>query len=178
MKNYSLIFTIILIGSVSGFGQTAAPAEKVTPVKPAEKAATLVAEKFDPTRDPVVDLKEAVTKAQASEKRIILDVGGEWCSWCHFLDNFFAKNADLMKLREDNFVWLKINMSPENENKAFLAAYPEIIGYPHLFVLESDGTLLQSQHTNVLELEKSYDLSKMTEFLKKWAPAKAQPAGK
>jgi thiol:disulfide interchange protein len=178
MKNYLLIFAIVLIGGVSGFGQKTAPAEKVVPVTPAQKATVPVAEKFDPARDPVADLKEAVAKAKAAGKRIILDVGGEWCAWCHFLDNFFAKNADLMKLREDNFVWLKINMSRENENKVFLAAYPKIIGYPHLFVLESDGALLQSQHTNVLELDKSYDMSKMTEFLKKWAPATAQPVGK
>jgi len=28
---------------------------------------------------------------------------------------------------------MKVNFSPENENKAFLARYAEIPGYPHLF---------------------------------------------
>lgn len=166
MKVYLTILTIILLGSMASFGQSASAAggEATT------KAAT-APDKFDPKRDPAADLTAAVERARSEGKRILLDVGGEWCSWCHFLDNFFAKNAELMKLREDNYVWLKINMSQENENKTFLAAYPEIQGYPHFFVLESDGTLLHSQHTNVLELGKSYDLAKMTEFLKKWAPS-------
>lgn len=173
MKYYFAVLIIILFGSIASFGQTTPAAVAAAPAQTADTA-----DKFDPKADPVADLKTAVEKARSEHKRIILDVGGEWCVWCHYLDSFFAKNADLMKLREDNYVWLKINMSQANENKAFLAAYPEIQGYPHLFVLENDGTLLHSQHTNVLELGKSYDLGKMTEFLNKWAPVKTPAPSK
>jgi hypothetical protein len=67
-------------------------------------------------------------------------------------------------------VWLKINYSPDNKNTAFLSKYPAIPGYPHLFVLESDGTLLQSQDTSPLEEGGSYNLDRMIAFLNKWAP--------
>jgi thiol:disulfide interchange protein len=172
MKYYFAVLTIILFASIASFGQSATAAA----AGPVSAKTPDAADKFDPKADPVADLKTAVEKARSEHKRIILDVGGEWCIWCHYLDKFFAANAGLMKLREANYVWLKINMSQDNENKAFLAAYPEIQGYPHLYVLESDGTLLHSQHTNVLELGKSYDLGKMTEFLTKWAPVKAPAA--
>jgi hypothetical protein len=36
-----------------------------------------------PARDPVDDLDTAKVEAQRAGKRIVLDVGGEWCSWCH-----------------------------------------------------------------------------------------------
>ena len=63
-------------------------------------------------------------------------------------------------------------MSEENENTQFLSAYPKAEGYPHLYVLESDGTFLHSQGTGVLEDgKKSYDLRKYMEFLKKWSPS-------
>jgi hypothetical protein len=65
-----------------------------------------------------------------------------------------------------------VNVSPENENKAVLSRYPEIKGYPHLFVLEEDGELLHSQDTSPLELGASYDLQKLFTFLRKWAPEK------
>jgi len=189
MKNYLLIFAIILASYAFVSAQAkpkakprakkvAAPAKalKTAPAPAApvitDEPTKAAADKFDPLRDPAADLKEAVTKAQADGKRIILDVGGEWCSWCHFLDNFFAKNPNLQKQRDDNFIWLKVNMSEENENKAFLAAYPAITGYPHLFVLETDGSFLQSQETSVLELGKSYNIDKFTEFLTKWSPVK------
>jgi thiol:disulfide interchange protein len=131
-------------------------------------------EKFDPARDARKDIDEAIARAQKSQKRILLDVGGEWCVWCHRLDEYFAGNAKLRELREENFIWLKINFSPENENKQVLSAYPEIPGYPHIFVLDENGRLLHSQNTGELEADKSYDLEKMFAFLRKWAPQKAR----
>ena len=92
--------------------------------------------------------------------------------WCVYMDRFFVENHALEKLREDNFVWLKINMGPENENKAFLSAYPEANGYPHLYVLDAAGKLLQSQDTSALEQGKGYNLIKFTEFLRTWSPKK------
>ncbi|MEP6848093.1 MAG: hypothetical protein ABI999_04500 [Acidobacteriota bacterium] len=62
--------------------------------------------------------------------------------------------------------------SEDNENNPFLAAYPEISGYPHLFILDSDGTLIHSQPTDALEQEKGYSFAKFTEFLKTWSPTK------
>ena len=82
------------------------------------------------------------------------------------------QNKSLAKLRGKNFVWVKINMSEENENKEFLATYPEIPGYPHLYVLEKDGSFLYSKSTSELEEGKSYNLQRFTNFIKKWSPAK------
>ena len=132
--------------------------------------------KFDPSRDPAKDVAAAVAKAKADGKRVIVDVGGEWCSWCHILDRFLDANAEAGALRDRNFVWVKVNWSKENKNEAFLARYPAIKGYPHLFVLDADGKLLHSQDTGDLESGKSYDLAKMTAFFRKWAPAPRQQA--
>ena len=129
-------------------------------------------DKFDPSRDAEKDIQAAITKARQTHQRILLDVGGEWCGWCHTLDRFFKEHASLKSLRDQNYIWVKVNVSPENENKAVLSRYPEIKGYPHLFVLEEDGELLYSQDTSPLELGASYDLQKFFTFLRKWAPEK------
>ena len=143
-----------------------------TPKFPVTKTSTavFVREKFDPLRDPKADLAAAVITATKTGKRIILDVGGEWCGWCVYMDKFFFQNPVLDKLRNDNYVWLKVNMGSENENTAFLSAYPEREGYPHLYVLDTDGKFLHSQDTSPLEAGKGYNLVKFTAFLKKWAP--------
>lgn len=174
-----IIFSFVLTFSVM-----AQEASKSTPAK-SEKAVKTVStakdtkissegerEKFDPLRDPAADLKIAVESAQKTRKRIILDVGGEWCVWCRIMDFYLISKPSIAKIRDDNYIWLKINMSLENENKSFLSAYPEIKGYPHLFVLESDGTFLHSQETSPLETESSYDDAKFTEFLTTWIAPK------
>jgi thiol:disulfide interchange protein len=127
------------------------------------------APKYDPNRDPEKDIQDAIAEARRTGKRILLEVGGEWCSWCHTMDGYFEQNPMLLEFREEHFVTLKINFSRENENKKLLSRYPTIEGYPHIFVLDANGKLLHSQNTGLLESGKSYDLEKFLKFLKRWA---------
>ncbi len=135
-------------------------------------AASLVlaaAPKYDPKADPSADLAKAVAEARSGNKRILIEVGGEWCGWCHRMHAFFDQNEPLRKLRDDNFVVFQVNFSEENRNEKFLAQYPKIQGYPHIFVLDASGKLLHSQNTGDLEQGKGYNLEKFTAFLKQWA---------
>jgi thiol:disulfide interchange protein len=127
-------------------------------------------QKYNPARNADQDIKNAIVEAQKTGKRILLEVGGEWCTWCHVLDKYFKDNPGLTASRDRNYVMLKINFSPENDNKAVLSRYPAIPGYPHFFVLDSDGKLLHSQGTSQLEEGPSYNLARFTAFLDKWAP--------
>ena len=127
---------------------------------------------YDPARDAAGDIKQAVEEAERTGKRILLEVGGDWCIWCREMERFFAANEDLLSLRDRNYITVKINYSPENQNEDVLSKYPAISGYPHIFVLEKDGALLHSQDTAELEDgQSSYDLNKFTTFLELWAPA-------
>jgi thiol:disulfide interchange protein len=180
MKNYFISLSAVLLMSAAAFGQTAQPAPATAMSASAESAqakeAPIAREKFDPTRDPKADLALATKTAAKSGRNIVLDVGGEWCGWCVFMDKFFVQHPDLAKLRDANFVWVKVNFSKDNENKEFLADYPAAAGYPHLYVLDPSGKLLQSQDTSELEMGKGYNPEKFSEFLKKWAPSSAMPA--
>ena len=125
---------------------------------------------YDPQADPGAQVAAAVEEASASGRRIILEVGGDWCIWCHHLHDFLASHDGVRTLWDKSFVTVKVNVSPENRNEAFLADYPEIPGYPHLFVLAPDGKLLHSQNTGDLEDGESYSKAAMLDFLSQWAP--------
>ncbi len=126
---------------------------------------------FDPTRDAAKDLEAAVAEAARSGRRVLVDVGGNWCGWCHEMERFIEAHTDLKALRDRSFVTVKINWSPENKNEAVLSRFPKISGYPHLFILDATGKLLYSEDTSKLEDGKSsYVLEKFTAFLKEWAP--------
>ena len=122
--------------------------------------------RFDPARDAATDVATAVAAAKAQHKRVLVDVGGEWCPWCHILDRFVASNADVKQLVDDNYVWVKVNWSPQNKNEAVLSRWPKVKGYPHLFVLDGDGRMLHSQDTSELEAGKDYDKDKVLAFLR------------
>jgi thiol:disulfide interchange protein len=144
----------------------------VTPQPPGAVSTSTYAppEKYEPGRDPGKDLASAATEAKNSNRHVFVVVGGEWCMWCHIMDEFFRDHPVLQSLREKNYVLMKLNMSRENENRAFLSRYPKIHGYPHIFILDTDGKLIQSQATNELEDGKSYNAKRFKKFLEKFAP--------
>lgn len=67
-----------------------------------------------------------------------------------------------------------MNYSEDNKNEDLLKGYPDITGYPHIFVLETDGSLLHSQDTAKLEEGKGYDPDVFLEFLQTWKPIAAE----
>jgi thiol:disulfide interchange protein len=130
--------------------------------------------KFDPTRDAARDVESALALAKAQGKRVIVDVGGEWCSWCHVLDRVIAANDDVRDTLAMSFVWLKVNYSKQNENAAVLQRWPRVAGYPHLFVLDVNGVVVASQDTELLEDGRSYNKKRFLDFLAR--AASAQPS--
>jgi thiol:disulfide interchange protein len=133
---------------------------------------------YDPARNAEQDINAAVAEAGRTGKRILLEVGGQWCIWCHIMDDYFDKNPELLTLREKNFITVKINFSEENKNEQVLSRYPPISGYPFIFVLDKDGKLLHAQDTGKLEEGKSYNLAKFMAFLKEWSPPETTSASK
>jgi thiol:disulfide interchange protein len=131
-------------------------------------------EEFDPKHDAEKDIRTAVVQARKEHKHILLDVGGQWCIWCRMLDTLYMKNQDLSDYLYRHYIVVKVNFSKENKNTEVLSHYPEVAGYPHLFILDKNGKLLHSEDTSELELPegsavRGHDKAKVFAFLKKWA---------
>jgi thioredoxin-related protein len=125
---------------------------------------------YDKTRDPAADLQTAVAQAKQENKRILLEIGGEWCIYCRLLNKTIHDDERLTRRLDDSFIVIKVNFSPDVTNEAFLSQYPSIRSYPHLFVLESNGTLLLSENPDSLMKDDKYVPDLILAFLEKWAP--------
>jgi len=125
---------------------------------------------YDPARDAAKDIQDAVAEAGRTHRRVMMEVGGNWCSWCRYFEEFYASHPDLLAYRDKNYVFVRVNFSEENKNEAVISRYGKINGYPHIFVLDSDGKLLHSEDTSELEQGKGYSETAMKNFLEKWAP--------
>src|SRR5205807_9132429 len=113
---------------------------------------------------------------EKSCKNIFVEVGGEWCTWCHILDRFFHEHPNLEALRDKNYVPMKVSMSQENPNRAFFSRFPYIHGYPHIFILDAEGKLIRSQPTKVLEDGQSYNAKRFQKLLEQCAPKRQRVA--
>lgn len=124
---------------------------------------------YDPSRDPARDLSAALTEARHDEKRVLLEVGGNWCGWCRELERFVRRDPAVAEAIRCAFVVVRVNVSPENPNTRFLSAYPDVPGYPYLFVLDAKGSLLAQVDTDDFLSGESYDRAKLLEFVTKWS---------
>jgi thiol:disulfide interchange protein len=127
---------------------------------------------YDATRDPAADIKNALAQSRAAHKRVLIEAGGNWCSWCKIMDRYFEDHAELAALRDKNYVTVRVNIESGGPVPGALKAYPAPNGYPHIYILDENGSLIQSQNTAELESGQSYDLEKFTFFLNAFAPRK------
>jgi thioredoxin-related protein len=124
---------------------------------------------YDARADAFEQLGSAVATAKAEDKLVLLISGGDWCSWCHYLAAFLAREPALDAALHDVFVVQKIYVGADNKNREFFARLPEAAGAPHFWVLSSAGELLASQNTLPLEDgDKSYDTAKFQGFIDEW----------
>lgn len=128
---------------------------------------------YDEKADAGADIKNALILAKASNKRVLVEAGGNWCSWCKIMDKFFESHKTVAQARDEYYVTVKVAVPSGGPVPPALASYPAPAGYPHLYVLDADGALVHSQDTASLEAGQSYDVVKFIMFLNAHRPPKA-----
>jgi thiol:disulfide interchange protein len=118
-----------------------------------------------------------MSEARRDEKRVLLEVGGNWCGWCRELERFVTSDPAVAEAIRCAFVVVRVNVSPENPNARFLSAYPDIPGYPYLFVLDAKGSLLAEVDTDDFLRGESYDRTRLLAFVTKWSRPGTGTAG-
>lgn len=127
-----------------------------------------VVSEYDVDNDPAADLEKAVKRATLENKRIIIQVGGDWCSWCTALHKHLDKNPLVYNALAASFVVIKVSYTSEHPNEAFLTMFPEADSYPHWILLSPSGQYLHSQDMEELESGKGYSSDLLIKFAEKW----------
>lgn len=126
---------------------------------------------YDDQRDPFQDAAAALTLAKETNRQVLIEIGGNWCSWCHKMDSFLAKNPEVYQALHSQYVLLKVNVSDSNENNDFMESLPPVQGYPHMYVSTAQGKMVLSKDTAELLVDNNYSKSQWMSFLNKWSVA-------
>lgn len=124
---------------------------------------------YDDQRNPFIDANAALELAKATNRQVLIEIGGNWCSWCQKMDMFLNNNPDIYEALHENYVLLKINVSDTNENKEFMTALPPVLGYPHMYISSASGKMLLSKDTAELLEKNNYSRANWLSFLNKWS---------
>ena len=123
---------------------------------------------YDASRDPYADTKTALALAKETDRKLLIEVGGNWCSWCHVLARFLSDHENVASRLHETFVVLKVNVSEANDNARFMATLPPARGYPHMYITDSSGVVLHSQNTGQFIQNSEYSEQQFMAFLDYW----------
>lgn len=126
---------------------------------------------YSETADARVEIKEALEKAKAEHKRVILVFGANWCYDCHVLDAAFHR-LQLSEIIAVNYVVVHVDVGKFDKNLDLMKKYevPRNRGIPGLAVLENDGRLVYSQKNGEFENARAMSPDDFLAFLNKWKP--------
>ena len=146
-----LPLTIFLVMSMAGFAQEA--------------------KLYDAEADASKQIATAIKEASAQNKNVLIQAGGNWCSWCIKFNKFTIADAQIDSIIKASFVLVHLNYSKENKNEATFASlgYPQRFGFPVFVILDGNGKVLHIQDSGYLEQEKGYSPEKITRLFLNWS---------
>ncbi len=96
------------------------------------------------------DYKKAQEEAKAAHKFLLLNfTGSDWCGWCIKFDRDVLSKAEFKDFAQNNLVLVELDFPrakaqpPEvrKQNRELAQQY-EVVGFPTIVVLDSDGQKL------------------------------------
>jgi len=164
MKNYNklFVFSFLLLFAISS-----------TYAQEAKKL-------YDPALDGMKQITEAVAMAKASNKHVLIQYGGNWCSWCIKFDAFCKADSEISQVINDNYIPVKLNYDPVNKNSAAneYMGNPMRFGFPVFIIIDGKGKPIHIQDSALLEEGQGYSKKKVVTFFKNWTAAAVIPVKK
>jgi thiol:disulfide interchange protein len=128
---------------------------------------------FNSNLDQAQELRKTVMRARLAKKNILIEVGADWCVWCHRLEHFILVNPELHQLRSQNYIHMRLFSGEGSDLPDVFDKLPPFDGIPHFFVYDFQGNLLHSQNTEPFEVGETYDYTRVWEFLASWGTDKS-----
>jgi len=127
---------------------------------------------YSTSADARAEIREALEKAAAEHKRVMIVFGANWCFDCHALNKAFHR-PEAAAIIAANYEVVHVDIGRGEKNQDLMAKYevPMKRGIPGLAVLDADGKLIYSQKNGEFENARSLAPEDVIAFLNKWKPA-------
>jgi uncharacterized protein YyaL (SSP411 family) len=128
---------------------------------------------YNESADAKADIAAAVGRAKAEDKRVLLDIGANWCGWCYLLHDLFESDKLVHPIVNAEYEVVMVDIGDGKKNAELLDSYGiKTRGVPYLAVLDAENKILTQQETGALEDGPKHDPAKVAAFLNQW---KAEP---
>jgi thiol:disulfide interchange protein len=172
IKRYVGVAGTVILGLACWSG-AAVPARVGQP-GPTAQPVTSTESPYDESADAKEQIAAALARAKGENRRVLIQWGANWCSWCKLLDGLCASDRTIKQKLSYEYDTVLVDIGQWNKNMDLAASYEATLkdsGVPFLTVLSADGQVLANQETGSLEAANSatpaHDPKKVLDFLTK-----------
>jgi thiol-disulfide isomerase/thioredoxin len=116
--------------------------------------------------DAKADIAAAVARAKRDHKRVIVQIGANWCGWCVLLHEKLLQDRALAATLKSEFEYVLVDVGRMDKNMDLVAKYGvELKSIPYLLVLDGDDKVVVRQPTEPLEEGKAHSSAAIAKFL-------------
>ena len=154
-----------LLWASASFSQTPGTAHDYGVLEPVAAKTDLYPRDADAKKE----IAEALTRALAEKKRVMLIFGGNWCYDCHVLDRALHE-GEAGKIVKESFQLVHVDIGEGEKNPDLLKLYkiPLAKGVPAVAILNHLGKLLYSSGAGEFEAARRMMKRDLVAFLSKW----------
>lgn len=117
------------------------------------------------------DVAAAFARAQKSHKRVLIDLGGNWCGDCIILANF-VKLPEMRRFMAAHYEEVSVDVGRFNRNLQIPARFgltKRLVGVPTLLIATPDGKLLNPDDVFAVADARSMTPQAIADYLAKYA---------
>lgn len=126
---------------------------------------------YDEKADADAAVAAAFAKAQATHKRVLLDLGGNWCPDCIILANFL-RLPEIKAFVDRHYVVAAVDVGRFNRNLQVPARFgytTRLKGVPTVLIAGADGTLVNGNDVFAFTDARHMTPQALADYLAKWA---------
>jgi len=115
------------------------------------------------------EIEEALKRAEADKKRVLLVFGGNWCYDCHVLDRALHE-GEAGRVVKASFLLVHVDIGEGDKNLDLVKKYRTTLdkGVPVVVVLSADGGPLYSSDDGEFEAARRMMKKDLVAFLMHW----------
>jgi thiol:disulfide interchange protein len=134
-----------------------------------------VQEIYDPRANGEQLLTAGLGQAQSQGKRVLLDLGANWCSDSQAMARLLQSDPAIHRELQRHFILVMVDVNQNNganRNPELIARFGNPIGHgiPVLLILAPDGTLLNRDPAERLRDDAYTAPETVLAYLRKWTP--------
>lgn len=126
---------------------------------------------YDESANADAAVADAFARAKAQHKRVLIDLGGNWCADCRILAGIM-RLPEMQRFLAVHYVVVSVDVGRFNRNLQVAARFgitERLAGVPSVLVATADGTLVNRDRISALADARSMTPQGIADWLAQWA---------